>query len=175
MNFCKIVGCSWLAYFSGDQREICSFTQPFNMVTKIKSRVGNRMRGSGEEQRETIRRAYAQGVSPSELLEGDVLALQFEDGAFDMVREFGVLHHVRTPALAIEEMLRVARKAVFISDSNNFGQGSFLRRSIKQVLDRFGLWPLEDLIKTKGRGYTISDGDGLAYSYSVFNNYTQIQ
>jgi hypothetical protein len=34
---------------------------------------------------------------------------------------------------------------------------------------------MADHIKTKGRGYTISAGDGLAYSYSVFDNYQQIQ
>ena len=38
----------------------------------------------------------------------------------------------------------------------------------------FGFWPVADLIKTRGRGYTISDGDGVAYSYSVFNDYDQI-
>ena len=36
------------------------------------------------------------------------------------------------------------------------------------------MWPLADWIKTRGKGYTISDGDGLAYSYSVFNDYPQI-
>lgn len=117
---------------------------------------------------------HARGISPDDLIEGDALALQFEDGAFDMVCEFGVLHHIKTPELAIKEMLRVASKAVFISDSNNFGQGSFLSRSFKQVLDHLGLWRMADLVKTKGRGYSITEGDGLAYSYSVFNNYDQI-
>ncbi len=37
-----------------------------------------------------------------------------------------------------------------------------------------GLWRVVDFIKTKGKGYTISEGDGLAYSYFVFNNYKQI-
>jgi hypothetical protein len=32
-----------------------------------------------------------------------------------------------------------------------------------------------DFLKTKGKGYTISYGDGIAYSYSVFNNYRQIR
>ena len=31
------------------------------------------------------------------------------------------------------------------------------------------------MIKTKGKGYTLSEGDGLAYSYSVFNNYNLIK
>jgi len=37
-----------------------------------------------------------------------------------------------------------------------------------------GLWPFADMIKTKGQGYTLSEGDGLAYSYSLFNDYRQI-
>ena len=35
-----------------------------------------------------------------------------------------------------------------------------------------GLSPI--FIKTRGKGYTISKEDGLAYSYSVFNDYAQI-
>jgi hypothetical protein len=45
---------------------------------------------------------------------------------------------------------------------------------MKQSINAVGLWRLADLIKTKGSGYTISEGDGLAYSYSVFNDYKQI-
>lgn len=118
--------------------------------------------------------AYGRGISPNELSDGDALALQFRDAEFDLACEFGVLHHIRSPELAVREMLRVAKKAIFISDSNNFGQGSFLLRSIKQLINMVGLWRLADFIKTRGRGYTISEGDGLAYSYSVFDNYKQI-
>jgi ubiquinone/menaquinone biosynthesis C-methylase UbiE len=119
--------------------------------------------------------AYSKGISPSELTEGDALALKFEANQFDMVCEFGVLHHIKTPAQAVAEMLRVANKAIFISDSNNFGQGSWFARSMKQVIDMLGLWPMANLIKTRGRGYSISEGDGLAYSYSVFSNLAQIK
>src|SRR6185295_5369628 len=119
--------------------------------------------------------AYLQGASREEIVEGDAYALQFSDGSFDVVCEFGMLHHVRSPELAVKEMLRVARKAIFLSDSNNFGQGTSLSRGIKQALDVLGLWPIANLIKTRGRGYTITEGDGLAYSYSVFNNYRQIR
>lgn len=119
--------------------------------------------------------AYSNGISASELTEGDALALEFAANQFDMVCEFGVLHHIRTPARAVAEMLRVANKAIFISDSNNFGQGSWFARSMKQVIDMLGLWPMANLIKTRGRGYSISEGDGLAYSYSVFSNLAQIK
>jgi ubiquinone/menaquinone biosynthesis C-methylase UbiE len=117
---------------------------------------------------------YTKGLSRQELIEGDAQQLQFADGAFDLVCEFGALHHMTDPGKAVSEMLRVARKAIFISDSNNFGQGSLASRTVKQVLRSIGLWRVADLIKTRGRGYTLSEGDGLFYSYSVFNNYPEI-
>jgi ubiquinone/menaquinone biosynthesis C-methylase UbiE len=118
---------------------------------------------------------YRNGISREDLVAGDALALPFEDGAFDLVCEFAVLHHIQTPARAVLEMLRVAKKAVFIADSNNFGQGGVFARTVKQTFHALGLWPLVDFIKTRGRGYTISEGDGLAYSYSVFNDYAQVR
>jgi ubiquinone/menaquinone biosynthesis C-methylase UbiE len=118
---------------------------------------------------------YRSGIDPKDLIEGDALSLPFEDQAFDLVCEYGVLHHISAPECAVAEMLRVAKRAVFIADSNNFGQGSGVSRALKQLLNSLGLWSLVNLIKTKGRGYTISEGDGLAYSYSVFNNYAQVR
>ena len=118
---------------------------------------------------------YANGLSETQLIEGDAMDLAFADNAFDLVCEFGALHHIPKPAKAVSEMLRVSRKAIFISDCNNFGQGSKLVRLFKQALNFAHLWPLADLIKTRGTHYTISEGDGLAYSYSVFNNYEQIK
>lgn len=118
---------------------------------------------------------YSHGLTEQEIIDGDANKLQFSSGQFDLVCEFGVLHHIRNPSQAVSEMLRVANKAVFISDSNNFGQGSSFTRNVKQYLNILGLWNLAYLIKTRGKGYTISEGDGLGYSYSVFNNYKQIK
>jgi ubiquinone/menaquinone biosynthesis C-methylase UbiE len=118
---------------------------------------------------------YSQSISKDELFDGDATKLNFSEAEFDLVCEFGVLHHVKKPDLAVSEMLRVADKAIFISDSNNFGHGSGASRTLKQMINFFGLWKMADLIKTKGKGFTMSEGDGLAYSYSVFNNYKQIQ
>lgn len=53
------------------------------------------------------------------------------------------------------KMLRVARKAIFISDPNNFGQGPFLARMVKQTINALGFWNLVDLIKTRSKKYTI--------------------
>lgn len=117
---------------------------------------------------------HSLGLSSDELVDGDASSLPFKDGEFDLVCEFGVLHHVRTPSLVVEEMMRVGKVGIFISDSNNFGHGSPIARATKQMLNALGLWGVVNFIKTKGKGYTLSQGDGIAYSYSVFNNYKQI-
>ena len=118
---------------------------------------------------------HAKGLSETELIDGDAMNLPFADGSFDLVCEFAALHHIPAPSKAVAEMLRVARKAVFISDTNNFGQGGWLPRLMKQTINAARLWPVADFIKTRGKGYSFSEGDGLYYSYSVFNDLRQIQ
>lgn len=110
------------------------------------------------------------GFAASEFIAGDATVLPFADNEFDIVTEFAVLHHMRQPRRAITEMIRVARHAVAISDSNNFGQGRYAARRIKQLLHAVKLWPLVDFIRSGGKGYHISKDDGLWYSYSVFND-----
>ena len=130
----------------------------------------------GVEPSAELRKAgYANGLTETELVEGDAMNLAYADNSFDLVCEFGALHHIPQPSKAVAEMLRVARKAIFISDSNNFGQGSPLARFFKQAANAVGLWPMLNRIKTRGKGYAISEGDGLFYSYSVFNDYQQIR
>lgn len=101
-------------------------------------------------------------------------ALPFADASFDVVCEFAVLHHVPNPGVVVKEMLRVARKAVFICDSNRFGQGSLPMRFLKLALYKAGLWGFFNYFKTSGKGYQITEGDGLAYSYSVYDSFHQI-
>jgi len=128
-----------------------------------------------EPVRESREIGYQHGLSKSELLEGDATSIAFGDGEFDLVCEFGALHHISNHQVAVSEMLRVAKKAIFISDCNNFGQGSLMARTIKQMVNAIGLWKVADFIKTGGKGYDFSEGDGLTYSYSVFNDYRVIQ
>jgi ubiquinone/menaquinone biosynthesis C-methylase UbiE len=117
---------------------------------------------------------YAQGIPRDELIDGDATSIEFGAGEFDIVCEFGALHHIKQPSVAVFEMLRVARKAIFISDGNNFGEGSPLSRTLKQIINSLGLWKVADYINTRGKGYRISD-DGLSYSYSVYNDYDLIR
>jgi SAM-dependent methyltransferase len=118
---------------------------------------------------------HEKGIAEANLVEGNGYELQFADESFDLVCEFGMLHHVREPERVIAEMLRVARKAIFLSDSNNFGGGSLPARWVKQTLNALGMWRLTQWVVTGGKGYAITEGDGLFYSYSVFNNLPQIR
>jgi SAM-dependent methyltransferase len=114
------------------------------------------------------------GIPPERIAQGAGDSLPFADGEFDAVTAFGVLHHAENPSRVIKEMMRVARRAVFISDSNRFGQGSKLSRLAKIGLWNVGLWPVYNYIATKGKGYHVSEGDGLFYSYSVFDQYRML-
>lgn len=134
------------------------------------------LRVVGIEPVEALREVgYRNGLAKDELISGDGTHIQFEDASFDLVCEFGILHHVPKPNLVVAEMLRVAKRSIFISDSNNFGQGSYLARSIKQAINYIGLWPMYNYVITKGKMYHYSEGDGVFYSYSVFNNLKQLK
>lgn len=112
---------------------------------------------------------YEKGLSRNELIEGDAVNLDFKDDEFDLVCAFGVFHHLPDPKMALSEMKRVSSQYIFISDSNNFGTGKTFSRTVKQVLNRLHLWKMIVFLKTRGRMYKISDGDGLFYSFSIFN------
>ena len=118
---------------------------------------------------------YQKNISSEILIDGDAMSLNFDDGQFDLVCEFGALHHIPIPRKAVSEMLRVSKKGIFISDCNNFGQGSFASRSAKQVINKLGLWKIFCRLKNKGKRYSTSLGNGPAYSYSVFNDYNFIK
>jgi ubiquinone/menaquinone biosynthesis C-methylase UbiE len=105
------------------------------------------------------------------VVRGSGAALPFADASFDVVCEFAVLHHVANPNAVVKEMLRVAKKAVLISDSNRFGQGSRAARLIKLGLCKSNLWRAYNYMRTSGKGYRVTEGDGVAYSYSVYDSF----
>ena len=101
--------------------------------------------------------------------------IPLKNNSFDAVCEFAMLHHVPDPDKVVSEMIRVAKNAIFISDSNRFGQGSILSRYLKLIIYKLRLWKLANYIKTFGKGYIYSEGDGISYSYSVYDSLNQIQ
>lgn len=116
----------------------------------------------------------AQRHHPTGLVQGSAFELPFPDASVDAVIETAVLHHLAEPATAVAEMLRVARRAVFIADANRFGQGRPLMRAAKLALCRTGLWRPLVLARTRGRGWFWSEGDGLFYSYSAYDQLAQV-
>ena len=111
------------------------------------------------------------GVSASAILQAVGERLPFRNSSFDVVYSLAILHHVRHPDLIVREMLRVARRAVIIIDGNRFGQGRWPIRLLKLGLYKTGLWKLVNYLKTGGKGYALTEGDGLAYSYSVYDSF----
>jgi len=125
---------------------------------------------------EPVRALLQQGVAAGNtqtvsLLQASGEALPFGDGSFDAVSEFSILHHVPNPFAVVREMLRVARRAVVIVDCNRFGQGSLPAKLFKLFLCKTGLWHAFNFVRTRGKRYQISEGDGLFYSYSVYDSY----
>ena len=126
---------------------------------------------TGIEPSEALRNVgHAKGLSKDQLIGGSGEALPFADDAFDFVIETGMLHHVPDPAKVVAEMVRVARLGVMISDSNKFAQGPWALRMLKAVVSALGLWRPFIWLQTRGKMAKWSEGDGLFYSYSVFDN-----
>ena len=121
---------------------------------------------------ELRRVGFESGLDDGDLREGSAYALPYGDGEFTLVTAFGVMHHLQEPGRAIREMLRVASRAVLISDVNNFGAGASW---LKVALRSLRLWPLVVKVKTHGRGWHFSDGDGVFYSYSLFSSLPLLQ
>ncbi len=96
--------------------------------------------------------------------------MPFADDGFDVACEFGVLHHVRDPQAIVGEMMRVARRAVFLSDANRFAVGGRLARATRYCIYRAGLWTTFIWVRTRGRRYREIEGDGVIYSYSVYDS-----
>jgi len=117
---------------------------------------------------------HKNNIPKDSIILGSGELLPFEDNSFDAVCELSVLHHVPKPNVIVSEMMRVAKKAIFLSDSNRFGQGSMPLRIIKVLVYKMNLWNIANLIKTRGKCYMISEGDGLSYSYSVFDSYNKL-
>jgi ubiquinone/menaquinone biosynthesis C-methylase UbiE len=118
-----------------------------------------------------IERAAENEIPQGVIIQGVGEALPFKDASFDVVCSFAILHHVPRPNAVVCEMTRVARKAVIIMDGNRFGQGAWPMRLLKLCLFKAGLWGAVNHLKTGGKGYAITPGDGLAYSYSVYDSF----
>lgn len=119
---------------------------------------------------ELVAQGRKKGLGEDLLRIGDGRALSLADGEVDFAVATGVLHHVRHPREVIKEMVRVSRVGIFISDINRYAQGSLASRFFKLVLRGLGLWPVFYFLRTRGKGYNESRGDGIFFSYSVYDD-----
>ena len=85
------------------------------------------------------------------------------------------MHHLREPKKALEEMLRVAKVGVFISDCHNRAQGSGAHRSLKRFFHRAHLWKPVNWLKNGRKGHIESEEDGISFSYSLMDDYQSLR
>ena len=119
---------------------------------------------------ELVAQGRKKGLGEDLLRIGDGRTLPLADGEVDFAVATGVLHHVRHPREVIREMMRVSRSGIFISDINRYAQGSLPSRFAKLALRALGLWPAFYFLRTRGKGYNQSRGDGIFFSYSVYDD-----
>jgi ubiquinone/menaquinone biosynthesis C-methylase UbiE len=118
-----------------------------------------------------LRIASEQRGIPAEVLDcSSSTPLPYPENAFDAVMILGVLHHVPEPDILVQEMMRVSQKAIFISDRNRFGDGPLVWRLMKWLLWKAHLWRVVFRLKNGGKDWYYTDGDGVAFSYSVFDS-----
>jgi len=115
------------------------------------------------------------GVPENVIVQGVGQSLPFDDRSFDAVYAFGMIHHLPNPNEVVREMIRVARKMVIIADGNRFGQGPWALRLFKLALYKAGLWNVARYARTGGKGYIYSEGDGVHFSYSVFDSLAPLE
>jgi len=115
------------------------------------------------------------GVPAALLHCSDTRTLPVAPGSFDAVMSLSVLHHVPESASLVQRMSEIAAKAVFIADANYMGQGSLVGSIAKLALTRAGVWPVVKYVQQGFKGWAYSDGDGVFYSYSVFNDLAILQ
>lgn len=119
--------------------------------------------------------AIAKGVPAEQIISGDALSLPFEDNSWDIVSAFGILHHIAEPEVAISEMCRVAKHGIFFSDLNNFGCVTGAQQFFSLALWKMGLWKRFQWLKNGRKLEKFSEGDGIHYSYSIFDNLADIR
>jgi SAM-dependent methyltransferase len=114
--------------------------------------------------------AVEKGFSPESILPGNASKLPFPDGSIDAVMLLGVLHHLEDPRPALLEAVRVAGKAVFISDHNIYGWGSPLTCLGKRVIRKtLGFGALKFLM-TRGKGHHDTKHDGIFFPFSLLDH-----
>jgi SAM-dependent methyltransferase len=114
----------------------------------------------------------ARGRLPqARLVAGRGEKLPLESGSVDLALATGIMHHVDSPSAVIREMFRVAKKAVLISDHNNFAFGGPRARGLRLWLYSLRLLGFATYLKQGFRRQSYSEDDGWYFPYSLLNDY----
>jgi SAM-dependent methyltransferase len=113
-------------------------------------------------------------LNNADLREGSGEDLPFQDHSIDVITATGIMHHVDDPSIVISEMFRVARKAVLISDHNNYAFGGNLSRRLRIILKAIYLFDAAAYVKQGFNRRGWSEDDGWWYPYSLFDSYGDI-
>lgn len=97
---------------------------------------------------------------------GDAVALPFDDGRFDLVYAWEVLHHIGEPVRAVREMARVSRRYVLLAEPNPWNPAQFafalLDREHRWVL-RYRLPFMRRLCREAGMRVVLTRTGGLTF------------
>jgi ubiquinone/menaquinone biosynthesis C-methylase UbiE len=106
-----------------------------------------------------------------EFVSGSGEDLPLEDESVDLAVATGIMHHVDSPEGVIREMFRVAKKAVLISDHNNFAFRGARSRKLRLWLHASGVLDFATYVKQGFRKQGYSEDDGWWYPYSLLNDF----
>lgn len=109
----------------------------------------------------------AWNIQPDRFTCGDATDLPFPDQSFDVTCVLGALHHSAIPSRIVEEMIRVTRHGIVISD-----EGNHLHGGVKTILQSLGIFQIVYRLIFRRpprttRKATISAEDGPAYDFSI--------
>jgi ubiquinone/menaquinone biosynthesis C-methylase UbiE len=87
----------------------------------------------------------SEGVENVQFIRVDATDLPFEDGSFDLVLSFGVLHHIREWPRAMTEVSRVLRPSgdYVLGD---IAYSRFSRAVLRPFVKNYGVYTVEDLL-----------------------------
>jgi ubiquinone/menaquinone biosynthesis C-methylase UbiE len=97
-----------------------------------------------------IAKARSYGVKNVSFEEADATRLPFEDGSFDLVLSFGILHHIHDWQVAISEVSRVLRPGGHYV-LGDIAYSRFSKALLGPFVRNYGVYTLEDLVGISSR------------------------
>lgn len=113
-------------------------------------------------------RERSEGMDDIRFMTADGTDLPFDNGSFDLVLSFGILHHIGDWPRVIEEVSRVLRPGgdYVLGD---FAYSRFSRKLLAPLVRNYGVYTIDDLVDaSRGSGMDIawrSEPRGVLFKY----------